>query len=84
MAKVTPRTAKNAGVHDPAGTSVPVDQPGLLNTNRLITKAGRGMKNGIPYGEQLRAEQDDMNRNYRFRPGARARLAAATRRALGR
>lgn len=77
----------NANVPQVAGDpGVPVDEIGLhlFGTGELQTSAGRGVKNGIPYGEQLERERRDLNRMYRFRPGAAASLRAATRKALGR
>lgn len=44
----------------------------------------RGVIGGRPYGEQIENERRDIARTYRFRPGAAARVRAATRRALGR
>jgi hypothetical protein len=44
----------------------------------------RGVQGGVPYGEQLENERRDIARMYRFRPGAAARLRAATRSALRR
>lgn len=50
----------------------------------LLTKEGRGVKNGIPYGEQLLKEQQEVHEMYAARPDAEAKLRAQTRKALGR
>ena len=44
----------------------------------------RGVRNGVPYGEQLENEHQDLVRRYRFMPGAAAALKRATKAALGR
>ena len=50
----------------------------------LFTDAGRGVKNGVPYGETEQARLAEMNRAYLLRPSWAQRLVAATRAALGR
>lgn len=75
------------GTHQPAGVpGVSTDRPGLpiTGTGTLLTGAGRGVRNGIPYGQQLEAEELEVHKPHRFRPGAAAALRAATRKALGR
>lgn len=64
--------------------SIPTSAPATRPENPLLTGEGRGVKGGVPYGQQLLAEDKEMARNYKFRPAAAARLRAATRRALGR
>lgn len=54
-----------------------------LKGTGLMSSAGRGVKNGIPYGEQLQTEQQQVEKMHRF-DGKAGRLRAATRRALGR
>lgn len=49
-----------------------------------MTAEGMNVRNGIPYGAQIRAVEASMTRRYLFRPAVKARLQAATRRALGR
>ena len=50
----------------------------------LLSSEGRGVVNGVPYGEQLEDEKREMTSMYRFRPAAFAALRAQTRKALGR
>lgn len=45
---------------------------------------GRGLQNGVPYGEQLEDERADVARTWKFSPGVAGRLRAATRSALRR
>jgi hypothetical protein len=53
--------------------------PGLLNSE------GRGVVNGIPYGEQLHAEKEAFEQQYALHPSSfKERLRAQTRKALGR
>lgn len=65
---------------------VPVDQVDvqLMGTGELLTSEGRGVRGGVPYGEQLETEAREVNAMHRFRPGAASALRAATKRALGR
>lgn len=78
------------GVHTPAGgkatpTTEFVDSH-MKGTEAgpLLTPEGRGVVNGIPYGEQLQNEARILQHQYRFWPGAARRLRAATRAALRR
>lgn len=50
----------------------------------LLTPAGRGVVNGVPYGEQLQDEARILKHQYRFQPGVAKRFRALTKRALGR
>lgn len=50
----------------------------------LLSEEGRGVRNGVPYGEALQAEETALRKQYLFSPGPLGRLRAATRRALGR
>lgn len=71
----------------PAGQpGVPTDGTNLhiFGHPSLRSPEGRGVVNGVPYGQQLDAEERTLRKHLRFRPGAANALRAATRRALGR
>jgi hypothetical protein len=56
----------------------------ILYGEGLKIGPGRGIEGGIPYGEQLQKERDEVQKMHGFRPGVAAKVRAATRRALGR
>ncbi len=67
------------------GTNVPVTDPEkLLFGFGLLDSSGRGVVNGVPYGEQLEDEKREIASTYMFSPTAASALRAATKRALGR
>lgn len=73
---------------DPGPFSVPQVDPEDhvkgTEAGPLLSRQGRGVKNGIPYGEQLQTEAREVRDMYPFNPGLVNRLRAATRKALGR
>lgn len=50
----------------------------------LLSPSGRGIVNGVPYGESEQGRLETLNKMYPFRPQWASRLAAATRKAIGR
>lgn len=50
----------------------------------LLSSSGRGIVNGVPYGESENDRVEALNAQYPFQPGVVARLRGATRKALGR
>lgn len=50
----------------------------------LLSAQGRGVRNGIPYGQSEQARVEALNAQYPFQPGVVARLRGASRSALGR
>ncbi len=50
----------------------------------LLNAQGRGVKNGIPYGEQILKERDALHQQYGLDPAKLGALSAQTRKALGR
>lgn len=70
---------------NPSVPTVPASQRQMgTQAGPLLTRQGRGVKNGVPYGESEQARLQEMNRMYLLRPGWKSRLVAATRTALGR
>ena len=57
---------------------------GIRKNPGLLTAQGRGVRNGVPYGEQLHNEGEARLQQMWFAPAARRRLEAVTRKALGR
>lgn len=50
----------------------------------LLNAQGRGVKNGVPYGEQILIEEDALHQQYALDPAKERALRAQTRKALGR
>lgn len=75
-----PQSTNTQPGESPLGRDVPIGSV----REPLLTGSGRGVKGGVPYGEQLKSEQDDLDAMYRLRPSFGRVLRAATRAALGR
>lgn len=81
----TDRTHKTSSALPSAGTVGARERIfGKQAGTPLLTRAGRGVIGGVPYGESANRRAEALNAQYPFQPGVVARLRAATQASLGR
>lgn len=65
-------------------SNVGTTDPLFANAVQISGGMMRDVAGSVPYGLQRKSEKTDLDKRYKFFPGAAARLRAATRSALGR